>query len=123
MPDGPTFSSIICRLEALLARVNAEPGLGAFQAKLAHTLAKGDDRAVEGRDLCAASNAKKATARLKQVERAVIQYAHRLSGLPARKKLDETLRQAFLAPAERLRADTRTLRKDLHCPGEASSPL
>ena len=100
--------------------MNAEPGLGAFQAKLAHTVTKGHARAVEGRELCAASNAKKSKTRLKQVERAVIQYVHRLSGLPARKKLDETLRQAFLAPAEPLRADTKTLRKSAHCPGDAT---
>jgi CSLREA domain-containing protein len=30
------------------------------------------------------------------------------------------LRQAFLAPAEPLRADTKTLRKGVHCPGDAT---
>jgi hypothetical protein len=46
--------------------------------------------------------------------------AHRLSGLPVRKKLDETLRQSFLAPADPLRADTKTLRKTVQCPGDAT---
>jgi hypothetical protein len=120
VPDGPTFASIICRLAALLARVNAEPGLRDFQPKLAHTLTKGHDRAVEARDLCAASNAKKAKVRSKQVERAVIQYAHRLAGLPARKKLDDVLRRAFLDAGNAIKPDVGTLRKNLHCPADAT---
>src|SRR5262249_9742627 len=45
-----------------------------FQPKLTHTLKQGRDRATQASDLCAA-NTKRAKARLKQVERAVIKYA------------------------------------------------
>ena len=101
--------------------MNAEPALGAFQPKLAHTLTKGRDRATEARDLCAASNATKSRARLKQVGRALIQYVHRLAGLPARKKLDDTLRREVLDAGNAIAADVGTLRKDLHCPADAGS--
>jgi hypothetical protein len=101
--------------------VNAEPGLGTSQPKLAHTLTKGRDRATEARDLCAASNAKKSKTRLKQVGRALIQYVHRLAGLPARKKLDDTLRRSFRDEGSAIGPDVGTLRKDLHCPADAGS--
>jgi hypothetical protein len=51
----------------------------------------------------------------------VIQYAHRLSGLPARKKIDATLRATVLAPAKPLEADVGTLRSRLSCPADGAS--
>jgi hypothetical protein len=114
--DKPTFPSVICRLAAQIARVNAERDLGSFQPKLAHTLTKGHDRAVEAREMCAASDPSKARTRLKRVERAVTQYAHRLGGLAARQKLEDGLRTRMLAPAEVLKNDVKTLRKTLRCP-------
>ena len=101
--------------------MNAESRLGAFQAKLAHTLTKGRDRATEARDLCAASNAKKSKTRLKQVGRALIHYVHRLAGLPARKKLDDTLRREFLDAGSAIEPDVGMLRKDLQCPADTGS--
>jgi hypothetical protein len=121
VPDGPTFASVICRLEALLGRVNAESRLGAFGPKLAHTLTKGRDRATDARTLCAAGNAKKPKTRLKQVGRALIQYVHRLAGLPARKKLDDGLRRELLGAGKSIEPDVGTLRKNLHCPADAGS--
>lgn len=121
VPAGPTFASVICRLEALLARVSGESGLHAFQPKLAHTLGKGRDRASEARDFCAASNAKKSKARLKQVGRALIQYVHRLAGLSAQKKLDDMLRRDFLDAGKAIEPDVGTLRKNLRCPADAAT--
>ena len=120
VPEGPTFGSIICRLEALLTLVEAEPGLGVFQAKLAATLTTAHDRAVGARDFCGSTDPKHAKQRIKQVARQVIQYAHRLSGLPARKRLDRTLRAELLAPAAPLKEDLRSLRDALRCPVDAS---
>ena len=123
VPDGPTFASVICRLATELARVNDEMALGDFRPKLANTLEKGHDRAIDARETCAASDPKKSKARLKQVERAVVQYAHRLSGLTARHKLDDGLRTRMLAPATALRADVRQLRKTVRCPYDAGGDL
>jgi len=115
VPVGPTFPSIVCRLATELARVQSEHGLGGFQPKLAHTLRQGRDRATEASDLCAA-NTKRAKGRLKQVERAVIKYAHRLSSTAARRKIDEGLRAAFLEPTGTLRTDVKALREAVLCP-------
>lgn len=117
--DGPTFASVTCRIQALLTRVNAESRLGTFQPKLAHTLMTGHGRAIEARDFCAASKAKKSKGRLQQVGRALIQYVHRLAGLPARKKLDDALRREFLDAGTAIEPHVGTLRQDLHCPADA----
>jgi hypothetical protein len=101
--------------------VNASPGLGAFGSKSAATLQKGLDLAKEARDFCTHSDPKHAKQRLKQVKRTVIQYAHRLSGLPARKKIDATLRATVLAPAKPLEADIGTLRSRVSCPADGAS--
>lgn len=121
VPDGPTFASIICRFEGLLALVNASPGLGAFGSKSAATLQKGLDRATEARDFCTHSDGKHAKQRLKQVKRAAIQYAHRLSGLSARKKIDSTLRASVLAPVKPLETDVDARRSKMSCPADGAS--
>src|SRR5262249_55755981 len=95
-----TFGSIICRIDALLRRVQGEPGLGKCQAKLAHTLGIAEQRAVDGRDLCAAGNTKKSKKRLAQTKQTVGQYVHRLSSAPARHKLDDILRLNFLGDGQ-----------------------
>ncbi len=123
VPEGATFASIICRLEALLEQVKAGPALGALQSKLATRLTKGHDRAAEARDLCGSSDAKHAKQRLKQVNRQVIQYAHQLSTNSARKKLGATspLRMGLLAPVSALKTDIRSLQGALSCPADARS--
>jgi hypothetical protein len=119
VPDGPTFASILCRFAALLDRVNGETGLGDFGPKLAHTLGKGLARAEEAATRCAETDFKKARKRLQQVKKALTQYAHRLRGLPARRKLDPTLRADFLAAGVAIAADVTTLRGQLACPEDA----
>jgi parallel beta-helix repeat protein/predicted outer membrane repeat protein len=120
VPDAPTFPSILCRFESLLALVNGSPGLGAYGPKSTATLQQGHDRAKEARDFCASSDAKHAKKRLKQVKRALIQYAHRLNGLSARKKLDPTVRSEVLAPVQPLEADVGSLRSTMSCPADGA---
>jgi uncharacterized repeat protein (TIGR03803 family) len=120
-PDGPTFASILCRLEALRARVIGEPGLGAFGPKLLKNLDKALVRTDDGRTLCGVPNVKKAKSRLAQVKKALTQYAHRLKGLAARKNLDATLRATFAGAGEAIVPDVKSLRSNLDCP--AAAPL
>src|SRR5262249_10367186 len=63
-----------------------------------------------------AAGRKKAKSRLGQVKRALIQYVHRLGANSARRKLDPTLRQTFMAAGVALTPDVTTLRKQLVCP-------
>jgi len=120
VPDGPTFASIECRLAALLAHVNGEPRLGDFGPKLAHSVEKASERTSDADAACGQPSLKKARKRLQQTDTALVQFAHRLNGLSARKKLG-TLRQPFLDEAASIQSDVKTLRGALVCPADASS--
>jgi CSLREA domain-containing protein len=115
IPDGPTFVSIDCRLEALLARVQGEAALDGFGPKLARSVDKARARNAEGEDLCRGSNAKKTKKRLQQAATALRQYAHRLNGLAARKRLDTGLRQGFIDEGAPIEQDLKTLRGAVRC--------
>jgi len=121
VPDGPTLASIVCRLQTLLDRVNAEDQLGEFQSKLAATLTAGHDVATQANDFCGSSDSKHAKQRLKQAGKRVMQYAHRLNSHRATKKLDPNVRTDFLAPATPLENDIKSLRGTLQCPDGAAS--
>ena len=116
-PSGPTFPSIRCRLVALRDQVSGEPGLGSLAPKLEHTLDKAITRLDDANSHCtSAAGTKKAKSRVGQVKRALIQYVHRLGALSARKKLDPTLRQTFMAAGAAITPDVTTLRAQLVCP-------
>lgn len=119
VPDGPTFASIVCRIQMLLDQVNAEPGLGKLQSALAHTLTIANARAGDARDLCAASNAKKSKKRLAQTKHTLGQYVHRLGSKPAH-KLDDTLRRTFIGRAQAIEPDVQSLHGTVRCPADAN---
>ncbi len=67
--------------------------------------------------MCNASgNVKHTKKRLQQAAKALSQYAHRLAGLPARKKLDGALRTELLNAGRAIIPDVRTLRSQVQCP-------
>jgi len=118
-PQGATFASILCRLDALAGRVQGDSVLGRFQSKLAKSLDTARSRAEDAQSLCDANgknDAKKAKKRLQEAAKAVSQYVHRLAGLPARKKLDDTPRTDFLQAGQAIVPDLTTLRAQLQCP-------
>jgi uncharacterized repeat protein (TIGR03803 family) len=122
-PDAKTFTSVLCRLEALRASLAAESGLGSYRSKLGQNVDKALGRTDEARDLCATNgknDAKKAKKRLAQVKKALTQYAHTLNGNAARKKLDGDLRTTFLADGEGIVPDVAALRAGLACPADAA---
>ena len=120
VPDGPTFVSIDCRLEALLARLAAESSLENFGPKLVHNVEKARARNLDAEDLCRTANVKKTKKRLQQAATALTQYAHRLNGLPARKRLSSTLRQSLVDEGAPIQRDLRTLRGAVRCPDDAA---
>jgi hypothetical protein len=119
VPPGPTFASIDCRLDALLAHLNAGPALGDFAPKLAHNVDKARLRKVDAEALCRTSNVKKTRKRLQQATKELTLYVHRLNGLAARKKLDPAVRQLFVDEGTPIQRDLRTLRAALRCPDDA----
>jgi len=117
-PQGATFASILCRLDALAARVQSESGLGSFQSKLANSLGTARSRTEDAQSLCdaGAKNGKKTMKKLQEAGKAVAQYVHRLAGLRARKKLDGTLRTDFMQAGKAIEPDLSSLRAHVHCP-------
>jgi sugar lactone lactonase YvrE len=120
IPDGPTVASIRCRIDQLLDRVNAEPALGTFQAKLAKKLGIALAKLDEAEAQCAQGDLKKSRKRLQQVAKALAKYGHKLGSLAARKRLDETLRLDFQGAGEAIRPDVSALRDQIAC-GQALS--
>ncbi len=86
----------------------------------AHSVEKAIARTGDAETLCGQSSAKKAKKRLQQGGTALTQYTHRLTGLPARRKLDG-LAQPFIDEGAPILRDVATLRGALHCPDDAAS--
>jgi hypothetical protein len=123
-PPGPTFPSLNCRLAALIAQTEAASALGALQEKLLVPLGKAKDRKELAETQCAGGQTKQPKARLKQVVRLLIQYAHRLRSHSASKKVPENVREPLAQAADAIREDAKRLRQTLRCPdavGVASS--
>jgi hypothetical protein len=117
-PQGATFASILCRLDALAARVQGESGLASFQSKLANSLGTARSRIEDAQSLCdaGANSAKKTKKNLQEAGKAVSQYVHRLAGLRARKKLDGTLRTDLMQAGQAIAPDLNSLRAHVQCP-------
>ncbi len=115
-PDGPTFASIVCRLDTLFTRVSGESALGSFADKLAKSIDAARTRAAEARTLCGGGDLKKTRKHLQQAAKALSQYVHRLSGRPARKKLQEAIRTDFLQAVQAIAGDVAALRAQVACP-------
>ena len=93
--------------------------LGTFGPKLIVNVEKARDRKIEAEALCRDGNLKKTKKRLQQSAKALAQYAHRLSGRPARKKLGDSVRRRFLDQAAPIATDLKTLRGTVSCPADA----
>jgi len=107
---APTFESIICRLDALAASVQAASDLGATQTPLLNGVNAALSKTQAGNT---ASSRKKASNALKKAARKMIDFGHRLRSLRSRKKIPEATRAGLLAQSEPILADMKTLRKQL----------
>ena len=104
---GPSFVSITCRLDALLARMRQDGAL-ATAGTLADSLEKARTLSMDAARFCAVPNAKKHRQRLAQALHAVQRYTHRLSARALRRSLDPTLREALLAEGKAIGAISRS---------------
>ena len=120
-PPAPTFASIACRLDALIARTQGESTLGTLGAKLLVPLGKAKTRNDLATTQCAGGGRlRQPKSRLKQVTRQLIQYGHRLRTHAARKQAPASVRDPLVAAADAIRADAKTLRGALRCPDDAT---
>jgi hypothetical protein len=100
-----------CRLDRLETRIEAEDHLGRYRAKLLSTLGRGIARANEAAIACDAHDDKTGRRRVKQLQRHLINMAHRLRGLAARKQLPAEVRAELLQVIEGIKADVTGIRK------------
>src|SRR5262249_33225081 len=117
----PTFNSLDCRLGGLLNRIDGESDLGTFEPKLVRALSRARNDVDAASAMCASAQLKSARRRLKIAVRDMIQYAHHLKNLAARKKLPAALRNALLAAGDPIERDLGTLKSRLQCPSEAGA--
>lgn len=118
-PIAPTFRSLNCRLATLIEQTTATEALGALRKKLLVSLGKAKERKEMAESQCAAGETKQPKARLKQVIRQLVQYAHRLRSNSTRKRTPEAVREPLARAADAIRDDARTLRSRLACPADA----
>ena len=118
-PAAATFASIDCRLVALLAQVTTESDLGASGPKLVQNLSRAKNAEEAGGSACAASDLKRTRQRLKETIRDMIEYAHHLQTLRARKKLPGALRTDLLAAGTPITDAAKTLQRTVQCPADA----
>lgn len=116
VPDGPTFASLRCRLEALEAATTAATGLGSLQPKVLKPIGKAVEQAGEGQSLCAGDDLKRTRTRLKQLVRQLIKYSHKLRSRSARKNVPAEVRDPLAAEADDIQQDARALRTSVQCP-------
>ncbi|HEV7730684.1 MAG TPA: hypothetical protein VGR62_00915 [Candidatus Binatia bacterium] len=112
--DGPraaTFSSIDCRLDALIAAVDAATDI---PAKLANVFRKqlgtARDRKQTAEQLAATEVSRKVLGTLKQSRRKVIAFAHRVRSLNGRHGIPTATATPLAASADEISSDLKTLR-------------
>jgi len=99
--------------------VTTESDLGASGPKLVQNLSKAKDAEEASGSACAASDLKHAHQGLKQAVRDMIEYAHHLQTLRARKKLPGALRTDLLAAGKPITDDAKSLKRTVQCPEDA----
>jgi hypothetical protein len=115
-PSGPTFSSISCRLDVLLADVQAESQLGKVQVQLARAVQTSINRFADAETRCNASDAKRAIPRIVQTGENLRKFSHRLGATGTRRKVPKSVRGPLADMAKGIRTDVIKLRTSLQCP-------
>lgn len=105
----PTFASILCRLDALIADVNTSGDLGKFKGGLARQLGRARKRTVQASGRVDAGKARTARGPLRDAIQAVGAFIHRLNSNNVRKKVGAPIRATLTDGAGPIQADMRTL--------------
>jgi hypothetical protein len=111
-PPAPTFVSIDCRLDALIAQVQAATDLGRTQHSMLASLTKARDQKVSAEGLPAAKK-KQAKHRLKAAIRKMTSFGFRVRSLVARHLVPAATRQSLESQGTSIRTDMKTLLQTL----------
>lgn len=108
-----TFSSIECRLDALIARLNAATDLGKLKKGLVKSPVAARTSTQIAEDLADGGKNKPAKKKLKQATKRMSSFVHRLKSLTARKKLPAETRTSLIDEGTPIQADLKTLQQSL----------
>jgi hypothetical protein len=111
-PPAPTFVSIDCRLDALIAQVRGATDLGRTQHSMLASLTKARDQKVSAEDL-PATKKKQAKHRLKAAIRKMTSFGFRVRSLVARHLVPAPTRESLDSQGTSLRNDMKTLLRTL----------
>jgi hypothetical protein len=111
-PAAPTFVSIDCRLDALIAQVRTATDLGRTQHSMLASLTKAHDQKVSAENL-PATKQKQAKHRLKAAIRKMTSFGFRVRSLVARHLVPAATRQALELQGTSIRNDMNTLLRTL----------
>lgn len=110
---APTFASIECRLDLLIANITNGADLGKFKKGLLAAATAARARTTSAEDLVGRGKSKPAKKKLKQAGRKVLALVHRLRSLGARKNLPAETRDPLVAQGTPIQADLKTLSNSL----------
>lgn len=103
-----TFASVLCRLDALIAAVNAATDMGRLKQNILNSAQKAKKQCAKAAD---AGTGKVASNQLKKCAKSLGTFRHKLGSNNARKIIPEGTRMHFRDTlAEPLRSDVNTLR-------------
>ena len=109
---APTFESIDCRLDQLIAQVQSATDLGKVKRSLLHSLTLARDRKVAAEGI-AATNQTVAKKRLKVAFRKMISFNFRVRSLVARKTIPRPTRNSLGDQGRPIQKDVQTLLRTL----------
>ena len=116
---APTFASLDCRLNALVARVWSSTDIPRRRAYLASRLTKAQRRMTNAERLCRISHAKAARDRLERVIHALTRFGRGLRWERGRRFMPAALRVELTVAEQGIRDSLHTLRRTLQCPNAA----
>ena len=119
VPRAATFASIDCRLDTLIAEVNASTSLGALATRLQNQLQKARDRKEQADGFCRQPNVRRTRQALKKAIRKMVVVGKTLRSRKARNSIPDPLRQQLLTDAGDVLVDLRALKGALQCPAGA----
>src|SRR5262249_7871938 len=102
-PQAPTFESILCLLDALIADVDGATDLGRFKTGVRNAAAKARKQATTA---SVATSSKVAKTQLKKAGHSLTTFEHKLVSNNAKKNVPQTTR-------DRLRAESTAIRGEI----------
>ena len=116
-PSAATFASIDCRLDALIAQLNATSDVPAkLKAALGKNLQKARDKKLQAEHATTVTRA--VLGELKQARRKMIGFSHRIRSLAGRRSIQGDTGPLLAAAGDGISSDLKTLRDSLRSAGK-----